>query len=66
MDKDAGKRGAESTDNPETETENPLKVGNIARFLKVKGIEIYKVMVNNFSMLMTLLIPRKICRLPIM
>ena len=43
MDKDAGKRGAESTDNPETETENPLKVGNIFRFLNVKGIENYKV-----------------------
>ena len=29
MDKDAGKKGAESTDNPEPEAENPLKVGNI-------------------------------------
>ena len=43
MDKDAGKQGAKSTDNPEPETENPLKVGNISRFLKVKGIENYKV-----------------------
>ena len=42
MYKDAGKKGAESTDNPEPETENPLKVGNISRFLKVKGIENYK------------------------
>ena len=43
MDKDAGKKGAESTDNPEPEAENPLKVGNISWFLKVKGIENYKV-----------------------
>ena len=57
MDKDAVKKGAESTDNPEQETENPLKVGNIFRFLKVKGIENYKVNGNNFIMLLTLLIP---------
>ena len=43
MDKDAGKNWAESLDNPEPEIENPLKVGNISRFLKVKGIENYKV-----------------------
>ena len=43
MDKDPGKMEAESTDNPEPETENPLKVGNISRFLKVKVIENYKV-----------------------
>ena len=43
MDKDAGKKGAGSTDNPEPEAVNPLKVGNISRFLKVKGIENYKV-----------------------
>ena len=42
MDKDPGKMEAESTDNPEPETENPLKVGNIYRFLKLKGIENYK------------------------
>ena len=57
MDKDAGKKGAESTDKPDPETDNPLKVGNISRFLKVKGIENYKVNGNNFSMLRTLLIP---------
>ena len=66
MDKNAGKKGAEFTDSPDPETENPLKLGNISMFLKVKGIENYKVMVNNFSILLTLLRPRKICRLPIM
>ena len=30
MDKDAGKKGAESTGNPDPEAENPLKVGNIS------------------------------------
>ena len=43
MDKDAGKKVAEYTDNPEPETENPLKVGNISRFLNVKVIESYNV-----------------------
>ena len=43
MDNDSGKKGAESTDNPEPEAENPLKVGNISRFLNVKVIENYNV-----------------------
>ena len=43
MYKDAGKKGDESLDNPEPEIKNPLKVGNISKFLKVKGIENYKV-----------------------
>ena len=42
MDKYTEKKGAESTDNPEPETENPLKVGNISRFLKVIEIENFK------------------------
>ena len=43
INKDAGKKGAESTGNPDPEAENPLKVGNISRFFKVKGIENYKI-----------------------
>ena len=43
FDKDARKKWSELTDNPERETDNPLKVGNVYRFLKVKGIEKYKV-----------------------
>ena len=43
MEKDARKKGSESTDNNDTETEKPLKVGNIFRFLKVKVIEKYKI-----------------------
>ena len=43
MEKDARNKGAESTDNNDPETEKPLKVGNIYRFLKVKVIEKYKV-----------------------
>ena len=38
FDKDARKKWSELTDNPERETDNPLKVGNVYRFLKVKGI----------------------------
>ena len=43
MEKDARNKGAESTDNNDPETEKPLKVGNIFRFLEFKGIENYKV-----------------------
>ena len=43
MDKYVRIKGAESTENPEPENEKSLKVGNISRFLKVKGIENYNV-----------------------
>ena len=43
VEKDARKIVVESTDNYEPETEKPLKVGNIFRFLEFKGIENYKV-----------------------
>ena len=49
VDKDEGNKGAELADNPEPETQNPLKVGNISSFLKVKGIENYKVTSKEFQ-----------------
>ena len=43
MDKYAINKGAYSTDNPDPEIYKPSKLGNISRFLKVKGIEKDKV-----------------------
>ena len=43
MDNDARKKGDKLTDNTEPEAEKLLKVRNISRFLKFKGIEKYKV-----------------------
>ena len=43
VDKDARKKGSELTENLNPETEKPLKVGNISRFLKVNGVKNYKV-----------------------
>ena len=39
----ARKKRREFTDNPDPETDNKSKVGNISSFLKIKIIEKYKV-----------------------
>ena len=49
MDKDESKKGSESTDSTDPETDNPLKEGNIYRLLDVKGIEKYKVNNKEFQ-----------------
>ena len=49
VDKDARKKGDESTDNHDPETEKQLKVVNIYRLIKVKGTENYRVTDKEFQ-----------------